>query len=238
MLLAPTINLMRTPLGGRGFELFGEDPVLTARLAVAYVDGLRQAGVAAAVKHYVGNDSETDRRMYDARIAEHVLRELYLVPFEACVREADPHLVMTAYNKVNGTTMTENAQAAARHPQARMGLSRRRPVRLGRGAHHGGDRAGRLDLSMPGPDGPWGGAAGRGGRGRPGVSEDLVDAKVRAACAWLGGWTRSAATAPRPMARRPGRSDAAATLRRGLVHAAAQRPAECSRWTARSGAWR
>src|ERR1700730_14517300 len=82
VLLAPTINVMRTPLGGRGFESFGEDPVLIARMAVAYVNGLRRAGVAAAAKHYVGNDSETQRWTYDARIAEHVLRELYLVPVE------------------------------------------------------------------------------------------------------------------------------------------------------------
>src|SRR6516225_5220260 len=110
ILLAPTINVMRTPLGGRGFESFGEDPVLIAAMAVAYVAGLRQAGVAAAAKHYVGNDSETGRWTYDARIAEHVLRELYLIPFEACVREADLDLVMTGYNMVNGVTMTEHAQ--------------------------------------------------------------------------------------------------------------------------------
>src|SRR5581483_5419854 len=94
VLLAPTINVMRTPLGGRGFESFGEDPVLIASLAVAYVRGLRRAGVAAAVKHFVGNDSETQRWTYDARIPEGVLHELYLAPFEACVREADVDLVM------------------------------------------------------------------------------------------------------------------------------------------------
>ena len=106
VLLGPTINLMRTPLGGRGFECFAEDPVLTAQIAVAYVRGLQEAGVAATVKHYVGNDSETDRWSYDARIAERVLRELYLVPFEAAVRDAGAMLVMAAYNKVNGTAMT------------------------------------------------------------------------------------------------------------------------------------
>src|SRR6516165_11685890 len=114
ILLAPTINLMRTPLGGRGFECFGEDPVLTARMAVAFVRGLHQAGAAAAVKHYLGNDSETGRWTYDARIPEHVLRELYLVPFEACVREADVDLVMTGYNMVNGITMTEHGHLLGR----------------------------------------------------------------------------------------------------------------------------
>ena len=168
MLLAPTINVMRTPLGGRGFESFGEDPVLIARLAVAYVDGLRQAGVAAAAKHYVGNDSETQRWTYDARIAEHVLRELYLVPFEACVREADLDLVMTGYNMVNGVTMTEHALAAVRHPQGGMGLPGRGPVRLARRAHHGADRARRARPGHAGPRRTVGRPAGRGGPRRPG----------------------------------------------------------------------
>jgi beta-glucosidase len=110
ILLAPTINLMRTPLAGRGFECFSEDPELTARIAVAYVTGIQSAGVAATVKHYVGNDSETERWTYDARIAEQVLRELYLVPFEACVREAGAAVVMAAYNVVNGSRMTEHTR--------------------------------------------------------------------------------------------------------------------------------
>src|SRR3974390_2962496 len=110
ILLAPTLNLMRTPLTGRGFECFSEDPELTARISVAYVTGVQSAGVATTVKHYVGNDSETERWTYDARIAEQVLREVYLVPFEACVREADLDVVMTGYNMVNGVTMTEHAR--------------------------------------------------------------------------------------------------------------------------------
>src|SRR6516165_7382802 len=177
ILLAPTINLMRTPLGGRGFESFGEDPALIARIAVAFVRGLHQAGVAAAVKHYVGNDSETGRWTYDARIAEHVLRELYLVPFEACVREADVDLVMTGYNKVNGVTMTEHAGLLHSILKDEWGF---------RGVALSDWHAARstvatavagLDLAMPGPAGPWGGqltAAVRAGE----VSEDEVDTKV------------------------------------------------------------
>src|SRR5215475_709291 len=98
ILLAPTINLMRTPLAGRGFEFFSEDPVLTARMAVSFITGLQSAGVAAVAKHLVGNDTETERWTYDAAITEQVLRELYLLPFEACVREAGTALVMAAYN--------------------------------------------------------------------------------------------------------------------------------------------
>src|ERR1700704_4506344 len=109
VVLGPTVNIVRTPLNGRGFECFSEDPVLSARIAVAYVQGVQEAGVAATVKHYVANDSETERRTYDALITEGVLRELYLPPFEACVAEADVALVMAAYNSVNGATMTTNS---------------------------------------------------------------------------------------------------------------------------------
>ncbi len=177
ILLAPTINVMRTPLGGRGFESFGEDPVLISRLAVAFVRGLHQAGAAAAVKHYVGNDSETQRWTYDARIAEHVLHELYLVPFEACVREADVDLVMTGYNKVNGITMTEHGPLLTRILKDEWGfggvaLSDWHAARTTVATAIAG-----LDLAMPGPAGPWGGklaAAVRAGQ----VSEDAVDAKA------------------------------------------------------------
>ncbi|MGD0241419.1 MAG: glycoside hydrolase family 3 C-terminal domain-containing protein [Streptosporangiaceae bacterium] len=177
VMLAPTINVMRTPLGGRGFESFGEDPVLIARMAVAFVRGLHQAGVGAAVKHYVGNDSETGRWTYDARVAEHVLRELYLVPFEACVREADVDLVMTGYNQVNGVTMTEHSLLLGRILKDEWGfggvaLSDWHAARSTVETALAG-----LDLAMPGPSGPWGGklaAAVRAGQ----VSEDAVDAKV------------------------------------------------------------
>jgi beta-glucosidase len=177
ILLAPTINVMRTPLGGRGFESFGEDPVLIARTAVAFVRGLHQAGVATAVKHFVANDSETGRWTYDARIAEHVLRELYLVPFEACVREADVDLVMTGYNKVNGITMTEHGHLLGRVLKDEWGfggvaLSDWHAARSTVATAVAG-----LDLAMPGPDGPWGGKLAEAVRAGL-VSEDTVDAKV------------------------------------------------------------
>jgi beta-glucosidase len=157
VLLAPTINLMRTPLGGRGFECFSEDPVLTARLGVAFVRGVQDAGVAATVKHFVGNDSETERWTYDARISERVLRELYLVPFEACVREAGVALVMAAYNKVNGIPMTEHARLLRDVLKGEWGFagvvtSDWHATRSTAATARAG-----LDLAMPGPDGPWGG---------------------------------------------------------------------------------
>jgi beta-glucosidase len=157
VLLAPTINLMRTPLGGRGFECFSEDPVLTARLGVAFVRGVQSAGVAATVKHFVANDSETERWSYDARIAERVLRELYLVPFEACVREARAALVMAAYNKVNGVPMTEHARLLRDVLKNEWGFDGVVTSDWNAARSTTATALAALDLAMPGPDGPWGG---------------------------------------------------------------------------------
>jgi beta-glucosidase len=156
ILLAPTVNLMRTPLGGRGFEFFAEDPVLTAGLAAAYVRGVQSAGVAATVKHFVANDSETQRWTYDVRLTESVLRELYLVPFEACVREAGAWLVMAAYNKVDGTPMTENVRLLRDVLKNEWGFDGvvTSDWHAARSTH--ATALATLDLSMPGPDGPWG----------------------------------------------------------------------------------
>jgi beta-glucosidase len=102
VLLAPTVNIHRTPIGGRNFECMSEDPYLTARTAVAYIKGLQSQGVASCIKHFVGNDTEFERNSIDSQIDERTLRELYLVPFEAAVAEANVMAVMTAYNRVNG----------------------------------------------------------------------------------------------------------------------------------------
>ncbi|WSQ14320.1 glycoside hydrolase family 3 C-terminal domain-containing protein [Streptomyces sp. NBC_01231] len=176
VLLAPGINLHRSPVGGRNFEYFSEDPLLTGRIGAALVRGVQSGGVAATIKHFVANDSETDRFTLDARVDERTLRELYLAPFETIVREAGVWAVMSGYNSVNGTTMTEN-------PLQREVLKREwgfdgvvmsdwGATRTAEAAANGG-----LDLVMPGPDGPWGDAlveAVRAGR----VSEETVDDKV------------------------------------------------------------
>ena len=177
VLLAPTINLMRTPLGGRGFECFAEDPVLIAVLAVAFVRGVQGAGVAATAKHFVGNDSETERWNYDARIAERVLRELYLVPFEACVREAGVALVMAAYNKVNGIPMTEHARLLRDVLKDEWGFDGVVTSDWHAARSTAATALAALDLAMPGPDGPWGGqlaAAVADGA----VTADVLDDKV------------------------------------------------------------
>jgi beta-glucosidase len=109
VLLGPTVNLHRTPLGGRHFECYSEDPLLTAEIAAGYVTGVQEGGVAATPKHFVANDAETDRFTVDVRVDERALRELYLAPFEVAVRRAGAWALMSAYNSVNGSTMTEHA---------------------------------------------------------------------------------------------------------------------------------
>ncbi len=108
VLLAPTINLHRSPLGGRSFECFSEDPVLTARLAVAYVRGVQSQGVAATAKHFVANECETDRFQVSSEVPERALRELYLLPFEAAVRDGGVLAVMSAYNRLGGTHCSQH----------------------------------------------------------------------------------------------------------------------------------
>ncbi|MDH4146380.1 MAG: glycoside hydrolase family 3 C-terminal domain-containing protein, partial [Acidimicrobiia bacterium] len=108
VLLAPTLNLHRHPLGGRNFECFSEDPELTARLGVAFVRGVQAQGVACCAKHFVANESEVDRYGCSSDVTERPLRELYLRPFEAVVREAGVWAVMTAYNALNGTPCAAN----------------------------------------------------------------------------------------------------------------------------------
>jgi beta-glucosidase len=179
VLLAPTVNLHRTPFGGRHFECFSEDPLLTARIGVAYVRGLQSSGVGATVKHFVGNDSETERMTVEVRIDERTLRELYLAPFEAIVREAGAWSVMAAYNGVNGPTMTESPllRDILHDEWGYDGL-----VMSDWTAARSTEPAARaaLDLAMPGPAdrfGPWGDAllvAVRAGR----VDEALIDDKV------------------------------------------------------------
>jgi beta-glucosidase len=177
ILLAPTVNLMRTPLGGRGFEFFAEDPVLTAGIAGAYVRGVQQAGIAATVKHYVGNDSETQRWSYDSRIPQAVLRELYLVPFEACVREAGALLVMAAYNSVNGSPMTENRYLLRDVLKNEWAFDGVVTSDWHAARSTGATAVATLDLSMPGPDGPWGEQLAH-AVANGSVSEELLNDKV------------------------------------------------------------
>jgi len=108
VLLGPAINIQRIPTGGRTYEYFSEDPVLNARLSVAYTKGAQDNGVAVCLKHYALNNQESNRGSVNVVVGERAMREIYLPPFRAAIEEADAYTVMAAYNKVNGWWCSEN----------------------------------------------------------------------------------------------------------------------------------
>jgi beta-glucosidase len=108
MSLAPTVNIHRSVANGRNFECYSEDPILTAELAVAYIKGLQGQGIAATIKHFVGNESEIERTSMSSEIDERTLREVYLIPFEWAVKKAGTWGVMSSYNRLNGTFTSEH----------------------------------------------------------------------------------------------------------------------------------
>ncbi|GGU94569.1 beta-glucosidase [Actinomadura cremea] len=178
VLLAPTVNLQRSPLGGRHFECLSEDPLLSGLLAAGYVRGVQGGGVAVTVKHFVANDFETERMTADVVVPERALRELYLRPFEIVVREAGPWGVMASYNSVNGTTMSENDLLINGVLRGEWGfdgfvVSDWFGARDTVGAARGG-----LDVAMPGPATVYGPALAQAVRDGH-VAEDVVDAHVR-----------------------------------------------------------
>jgi len=177
VLLGPTVNLHRTPLGGRHFECYSEDPLLSGEIAVGFVTGVQAHGVGTTVKHLVGNDFETDRMSVDVRIGERALREVYLAPFERVVA-AGGWGVMSAYNAVNGLPMAANGPLQTGVLKQEWGfdgvvVSDWRAARETVGAALGG-----LDIAMPALENPWGAkliAAVRAGE----VPEEVIDDKVR-----------------------------------------------------------
>jgi beta-glucosidase len=109
ILLAPGVNIQRSPLGGRNFEYFGEDPFLAGKMAASYIRGVQGEGVLATVKHFAGNNQEWDRNHISSEIDERTLREIYFPAFERAVREGGVSVVMTAYNLLNGTYCSHDA---------------------------------------------------------------------------------------------------------------------------------
>ena len=108
VLLAPTMNVIRSPLGGRNYETYSEDPLVLGTLAAAYVNGCQEEGIAATPKHFVANEAENKRTTLSVEVDEQTLRELYLLPFQLVMKLSDPWCFMTSYNRVNNTYVADN----------------------------------------------------------------------------------------------------------------------------------
>ncbi|MFC7327448.1 glycoside hydrolase family 3 C-terminal domain-containing protein [Marinactinospora rubrisoli] len=178
VVLGPTINLHRTPLGGRLFEAFSEDPLLTGALAAGYVAGLQEQGIAATPKHYLANESETERTTVNSVLDERTLREVYLLPFEMVVDDAGAWAVMASYNRINGVTATEHTELLNGLLKEEWGFDGLVVSDWFATTSTAASANGGLDLVMPGPGGPWEDhlvAAVRAGE----VAESTVDDHVR-----------------------------------------------------------
>ena len=176
VVLGPTINLHRSPLGGRHFEAYSEDAVLSGKLASAFVNGIQGQGVGACLKHFIANDAETDRHTVNNILDEETLREVYALPFEIAVRDSNPWTIMSAYNRVNGPKMAAspllNSMLKEEWGWDGAVVSDWTGVQSTVDTGNEGN-----DLEMPGPFGFWGEkllAAVKSGE----VSEDAIDAKV------------------------------------------------------------
>ena len=194
-LLAPTVNLHRALLAGRNFECYAEDPVLSGKLAAAFVRGVQSQGVIATVKHFVGNEQEHERMSISSVIDQRSLRELYLVPFELAITEGGALGIMCAYNRVNGRWVTEQPDlllGILRDEWGFAGLVMTDWFAVADTIH---SVSSGLDLEMPGPGRAFGDplavAVGRG-------DVDLVDVNA-AVGRQLGAWDRvGALDAPTP----------------------------------------
>lgn len=178
ILLGPTINIHRTPLGGRNFECYSEDPYLTSRMAVAFTRGVQSENVGVCLKHFICNDNEFERHTMSSQVDERSLREIYLAPFEAGVKEAGAWSVMSSYNKINGTWAPSHKELLGDVLKDEWGFDG--PVISDWGGTQGAaDNAnGGLDLEMPGPARAYGAKlieAVKSGA----VEEATVDDKVR-----------------------------------------------------------
>ncbi|KAJ3776727.1 glycoside hydrolase family 3 protein [Lentinula raphanica] len=109
ILLGPTVNTQRSPLGGRSFESFAEDPTLNGLIAAAYINGVQSKGVSATIKHFVANDQEFERFSISSDVSERALREIYLKPFQLALKHSNPWALMSSYNRVNGVHVSESS---------------------------------------------------------------------------------------------------------------------------------
>ena len=177
VLLGPTINLHRHPLGGRHFECYSEDPILTGELASSYVKGVQSVGVSACLKHFIGNDTEYQRHFVSSNIDERTLRELYLLPFEMGVK-AGSLSVMSAYNQLNNIYCSSHADILNTILKEEWNFPGYVVSDWGAAQDTIGNANGGLDCEMPGPARSWGEnlvKAVNDGK----VLEEVVDDKVR-----------------------------------------------------------
>ncbi|HEY8060346.1 MAG TPA: glycoside hydrolase family 3 C-terminal domain-containing protein, partial [Acidimicrobiales bacterium] len=213
-LLAPTVNLHRSPLAGRNFECYSEDPLLAGLLAAGYVRGAQANGVFATVKHFVGNDAEFERGSINSVIDERALRELYLLPFELAVKEGGALGIMTAYNRLNGRWLTEQAALLTEVLRGEWGFGGLVMTDWFAMVDTSSALAAGLDLEMPGPGrslGPKVVEAVKAGE----VHEADLDAAVRRL---LGTLDRlGALDEPTPVRPQPQSSDDLAVLRRAAA---------------------
>ena len=151
VLLAPGINIQRTPLGGRNFEYYSEDPVLTGAMGTAFVNGVQSEGVGTSVKHFAANNQEHRRMDGSSDVGERVLREVYFPAFEQVVREAHPWTVMSAYNRINGVFCSQNDWLLNGVLKGEWGYNGAVVSDWGAAKDTTGCANGGLDLEMPGP---------------------------------------------------------------------------------------
>ncbi|WP_029429845.1 glycoside hydrolase family 3 C-terminal domain-containing protein [Blastococcus sp. URHD0036] len=152
VLLGPGVNIKRDPRGGRSFEYFSEDPVLTGTLAAAWVRGVQGEGVGTSLKHFAGNEAEHDRMRASSDVEQRPLREIYLRAFQRVVEDAQPWTVMAAYNKVNGVYATEDRSLLTDVLRGEWGFDGVVVSDWGAVADRVAAVAAGLDLQMPGPD--------------------------------------------------------------------------------------
>ena len=151
VLLAPTVNMHRSTRNGRNFECYSEDPHLTSEIAVAYIEGLQAHGVGATVKHFIGNESEYERHTMSSDIDERALREIYMPPFEAAVKRAKTWALMTSYNRVDGTYVSERSDLVNGVLKTEWGFDGVAMSDWYGTQSTAAAVAGGLDLEMPGP---------------------------------------------------------------------------------------